>query len=38
MYILQGLMQVFDELLHGFEHRFCLRHLYNNYKKRFGGV
>jgi len=30
-------MQVFDELLHGVEHRFCLRHLYSNYKKRFGG-
>jgi len=30
-------MQVFDEILHGVEHRFCLRHLYNNYKKKFGG-
>ena len=33
----QGLMQVFDEILHGVEHRFCLRHLYSNYKKKFGG-
>ena len=37
MYILQGLMQVFDELLHGVEYRFCLRYLYSNCKKRFGG-
>jgi len=29
-------MQVFDEPLHGVEHRYCLRHLYNNYKKKFG--
>jgi len=29
-------MQMFDEILHGVEHRFCLRHLYNNYKKKFG--
>ena len=36
-YFFQGLMQVFDEILHGVEHRFCLRHLYSNYKKKFGG-
>jgi len=30
-------MTVFDEILEGVEHRFCLRHLYNNFKKRFGG-
>ncbi|WOL20151.1 hypothetical protein Cni_G28953 [Canna indica] len=30
-----GLLPVFDELLHGVEHRFCLRHLYN-FKKKFG--
>ncbi|KAK7244700.1 hypothetical protein RIF29_39526 [Crotalaria pallida] len=29
----KGLMQVFDELLNGVEHRNCLRHLYNNLKK-----
>ncbi|WOL00674.1 hypothetical protein Cni_G09387 [Canna indica] len=32
----KGLLPVFDELLHGVEHRFCLRHLYNNFKKKFG--
>ncbi|KAK7257044.1 hypothetical protein RIF29_30729 [Crotalaria pallida] len=32
-----GLVEVFQELLDGVEHRFCLRHLYNNVKKRFGG-
>ncbi|XP_052732381.1 uncharacterized protein LOC108344507 [Vigna angularis] len=30
-------MTVFDEILEGVEHRLCLRHLYNNYKKKFGG-
>lgn len=30
-------MQTFDEMLGGLEHRFCLRHLYANFKKRFGG-
>ncbi|XP_052734133.1 uncharacterized protein LOC108339256 [Vigna angularis] len=33
----KGLMIVFDEILEGVEHRLCLRHLYNNYKKKFGG-
>ncbi|XP_014495097.1 uncharacterized protein LOC106757029 [Vigna radiata var. radiata] len=33
----KGLMVVFDEILNGVEHRLCLRHLYNNYKKKFGG-
>ncbi|XP_027905924.1 uncharacterized protein LOC114165520 [Vigna unguiculata] len=33
----KGLMTVFDEILEGVEHRFCLRHLYSNFKKRFGG-
>ncbi|WVY90142.1 hypothetical protein V8G54_035656 [Vigna mungo] len=33
----KGLMTVFDELMDGVEHRLCLRHLYNNFKKRFGG-
>jgi len=35
--LLQGLMQIFDEMLEGVEHKLCLRHLYTNYKKRFGG-
>ncbi|WVZ18731.1 hypothetical protein V8G54_006053 [Vigna mungo] len=30
-------MTVFDELMDGVEHRLCLRHLYNYFKKRFGG-
>jgi len=30
-------MTVFDEILNGVEHRFCLRHLYSNFKKKFGG-
>ncbi|XP_052723721.1 uncharacterized protein LOC108344539 [Vigna angularis] len=33
----KGLMTVFDDILEGVEHRLCLRHLYNNYKKKFGG-
>ncbi|XP_052733631.1 uncharacterized protein LOC128196507 [Vigna angularis] len=33
----KGLMVVFGEILNGVEHRLCLRHLYNNYKKKFGG-
>jgi len=28
-------MTIFDEILEGVEHRFCLRHLY--YKNKFGG-
>jgi len=30
-------MSVFDELLEVVEHRLCLRHLYANFKKFFGG-
>jgi len=30
-------MTVFDEILNGVEHRFCLRQLYSNFKKKFGG-
>jgi len=30
-------MSVFDELLEVVEHRLCLRHLYANFKKKFGG-
>ncbi|XP_014523658.1 uncharacterized protein LOC106779953 [Vigna radiata var. radiata] len=33
----KGLMAVFDDMMDGVEHRLCLRHLYNNFKKRFGG-
>jgi len=30
-------MSVFDELVEVVEHRLCLRHLYANFKKKFGG-
>ena len=30
-------MPTFDELLLGVEHRFCLRHLYSNFKEKFSG-
>ncbi|XP_017416399.2 uncharacterized protein LOC108327178 [Vigna angularis] len=33
----KGLMLVVDDILNGVEHKLCLRHLYNNYKKKFGG-
>ncbi|XP_058726822.1 uncharacterized protein LOC131598214 [Vicia villosa] len=32
-----GLVQVFEEQYLAFEHRFCVRHLYANFKKKFGG-
>ncbi|RYQ90916.1 hypothetical protein Ahy_B09g096851 isoform A [Arachis hypogaea] len=34
----KGLIPTFDELLPGIEHRFCVRHLYSNFRKRFPGV
>jgi len=30
-------MTVFDGNFNGVEHHFYLRHLYNNFKKKFGG-
>jgi len=30
-------MSVFDEMFEVVEHRLCLRHLYANFKKKFGG-
>jgi hypothetical protein len=33
----QGLVSVFDEMFDTVEHRLCLRHLYANFKKKFGG-
>ncbi|XP_058781151.1 uncharacterized protein LOC131655272 [Vicia villosa] len=33
----KGLVQVFEEEYPAYEHRFCLRHLYANFKKKFGG-
>ncbi|XP_065623857.1 uncharacterized protein LOC136065100 [Quercus suber] len=29
----KGLTQMFDELMPGVDHRFCVRHLYNNFSK-----
>ncbi|XP_057756036.1 uncharacterized protein LOC130975234 [Arachis stenosperma] len=34
----KGLIPTFDELLPGIDHRFCVRHLYSNFRKRFQGV
>ena len=34
---LQGFTQVFDELMPGVDHRFCVRHLYNNFSKDYKG-
>lgn len=34
---LKGLVQVFEEKCPTFEHMYCLRHLYANFKKKFGG-
>lgn len=34
---MQGLIPTFDKFPECVEHRFCLRHLYNNFKKKFGG-
>ncbi|KAK2405578.1 hypothetical protein QL285_054800 [Trifolium repens] len=33
----KGLMNVFEEIFDRVEHRLCLRHLYANFKKKFGG-
>ncbi|KAK2450797.1 hypothetical protein QL285_009897 [Trifolium repens] len=33
----KGLVAVFDEMFDRIEHRLCLRHLYANFKKKFGG-
>jgi hypothetical protein len=30
-------MNVFEEMFDRVEHRLCLRHLYANFKKKFGG-
>jgi len=30
-------MSVFEEMFDSVEHRVCLRHLYTNFKKKFGG-
>ncbi|WJX95630.1 hypothetical protein P8452_76924 [Trifolium repens] len=33
----KGLLPAMEEFLPGVEHRFCVRHLYNNFRKRFPG-
>ncbi|XP_045805909.1 uncharacterized protein LOC123898916 [Trifolium pratense] len=33
----KGLIPVFEEMFEKLEHRLCLRHLYANFKKKFGG-
>lgn len=33
----QGLVAIFEEMFERIEHRLCLRHLYANFKKIFGG-
>ncbi|GAU34421.1 hypothetical protein TSUD_393740 [Trifolium subterraneum] len=33
----KGLVAVFEEMFERVEHRLCLRHLYANFKKKFGG-
>ncbi|KAF3944005.1 hypothetical protein CMV_029486 [Castanea mollissima] len=33
----KGLTQMFDELTPGVDHRFCVRHLYNNFSKDYKG-
>jgi hypothetical protein len=37
LFIVQGLVAVFEEMFQRVEHRLCLRHLYANFKKKFGG-
>ncbi|XP_058773980.1 uncharacterized protein LOC131648214 [Vicia villosa] len=32
-----GLVAVFEEMFESIEHRICLRHMYANFKKKFGG-
>ncbi|XP_072076693.1 uncharacterized protein [Arachis hypogaea] len=34
----KGLVPTFDELIPGVDHRFCVRHLYSNFRKRFPGL
>jgi transposase-like protein len=34
---LQGLLPAMDELLEGVDQRFCVRHLYNNFRKKYPG-
>ncbi|XP_072064238.1 uncharacterized protein [Arachis hypogaea] len=34
----KGLLPAFDEVIPGVDHRFCVRHLYSNFRKKFSGL
>uniref|UniRef100_A0A2N9EMB4 SWIM-type domain-containing protein n=1 Tax=Fagus sylvatica TaxID=28930 RepID=A0A2N9EMB4_FAGSY len=34
----KGLVPTFEEVFSGMEHRLCVRHMYNNFKKKFPGI
>ncbi|RYR48973.1 hypothetical protein Ahy_A07g035175 [Arachis hypogaea] len=34
----KGLLPAFDEVIPGVDHRFCVRHLYSNFTKKFPGL
>ncbi|XP_072087297.1 uncharacterized protein [Arachis hypogaea] len=34
----KGLLLAFDEVIPGVDHRFCIRHLYSNFRKKFSGL
>ncbi|RYQ92556.1 hypothetical protein Ahy_B09g098785 [Arachis hypogaea] len=34
----KGLLSAFDEVIPGVDHRFCVRHFYNNFRKKFSGL
>ncbi|XP_016206697.1 uncharacterized protein LOC107647087 [Arachis ipaensis] len=34
----KGLLPAFDEVIPGVDHRFCVRHLYSNFRKKFPGL
>jgi hypothetical protein len=36
--VLQGLVLTFEEVFSGMEHRLSVRHMYNNFKKKFCGI
>ncbi|XP_015948297.1 uncharacterized protein LOC107473257 [Arachis duranensis] len=34
----KGLLPAFDKVIPGVDHRFCVCHMYNNYRKKFSGL
>ncbi|XP_072078179.1 uncharacterized protein [Arachis hypogaea] len=34
----KGLLPTFNEVIPGVDHRFCVRHLYSNFRKKFSGL